>query len=367
MTSSNTIKIDWSATPASSFIQIDAYTRTPIADLYNYKPSHTYLNVLTTKDILTYDIDIYLKFYKRSLPLEDTLPSQVSTDKVDTPSSSNIPITTSCDHDTSKETTLNITPSNIVDEPIEKDILPPVPSPITLSNNRHACGLHFSKIYQEIMNSFNKKNDDETGPINSKITHANLLHARWSSKYKKQVVSLRTGRSYQVHYSARDLYDIKDSTSAMYSIPTRLPFFNSLRRNKRTRIGAETYTRSRNQAILENGTTERHYDLRMGMKRCLTALTDYYHDGIRNYDDYTEFMRVYRDKIRSYHDINNKFLGTKKGRLTADTIRAKIRPNKRDCSSTYNIDRDLSSSIVKKPRHGDCPRDLLIKHDILNM
>ncbi|CAB4439233.1 unnamed protein product [Rhizophagus irregularis] len=95
MTSSNTIKIDWSATPASSFIQIDAYTRTPIADLYNYKPSHTYLNKIT-------------------------LPSQVSTDKVDTPSSSNIPITTSCDHDTSKETTLNITPSNIVDEPIEK-------------------------------------------------------------------------------------------------------------------------------------------------------------------------------------------------------------------------------------------------------
>ncbi|CAB4439234.1 unnamed protein product [Rhizophagus irregularis] len=352
------------------------------------------------------------------------------------------------------------------------------------------------------MNSFNKKNDDETGPINSKITHANLLHARWSSKYKKQVVSLRTGRSYQVHYSARDLYDIKDSVNthiyskkldnfkvslssksrtakkqneryarstrrifskhmpihgnltqsdylrigrrhkfiftekrsikfpikhlhyrqarctpyqqdyhflipyegtmctvepynltpnmfipvkyrniippdpSIYSstgtfiIPESREWFTymyNLERNKRTRIGAETYTRSRNQAILENGTTERHYDLRMGMKRCLTALTDYYHDGIRNYDDYTEFMRVYRDKIRSYHDINNKFLGTKKGRLTADTIRAKIRPNKRDCSSTYNIDRDLSSSIVKKPRHGDCPRDLLIKHDILNM
>ncbi|CAB4437665.1 unnamed protein product [Rhizophagus irregularis] len=96
------------------------------------------------------------------------------------------------------------------------------------------------------------------------------------------------------------------------------------------------------------GSSERHHDLRVDMKRRLTALTDYYHDGIRKYDDYTDFMRVYRDKIRSYHDINNKFLGTKKGRLTAETIRAETRPNKRNCSSTHNIDRDLGSSILKK-------------------
>ncbi|PKY59962.1 hypothetical protein RhiirA4_483143 [Rhizophagus irregularis] len=385
MTSFKHIIIDWSK-PSSSFIQADAYTKTPVADLYNYKPSHTSLNVLTTKDILYYDIDIYLKFYKRSLPLEETLPLEISTDEVDTSSPSNIPITMLYEHDTSKDIIPDITPSNIVDNPPAKDILPPVlsnthithennttpllisfkkfhvthkqksgynkiyefrrsrsfffelvdqipdtndihlrihtndyhmssnpisytstsklpnakyqiskglqhffsaqrviprriqqkyfglirkklleridliksreqkkdrrnrstktffnftykkyrfhfgiyipcdhdiksqysqticrvPSPITLSNNRHACGLHLSKVHQEITNSF-KKNDDATGPINSKITHTNLLHARWQSYYKKQVVSLRTGRSYQVHYNARDLYDIKES------------------------------------------------------------------------------------------------------------------------------------------------------------
>ncbi|CAB4421732.1 unnamed protein product [Rhizophagus irregularis] len=133
------------------------------------------------------------------------------------------------------------------------------------------------------------------------------------------------------------------------------------------RLETENFTRLKNQELFDSGTTERHYDLRKDMKRRLTDLTDYYHDGIRNYDDYTEFMRAYRVKIGNYHSVIDKVLRTKKGRLTADTIRAETRPNKRDCSFTYNIDQDLGSAIVKKSRYGDCPRDLLIKHNILNV
>ncbi|CAG8678887.1 404_t:CDS:2, partial [Rhizophagus irregularis] len=40
---------------------------------------------------------------------------------------------------------------------------------------------------------------------NSKVSHANLLHTRWSSNYKKDIFSNRTGISYQASYSAYSL------------------------------------------------------------------------------------------------------------------------------------------------------------------
>ncbi|PKY59481.1 hypothetical protein RhiirA4_482264, partial [Rhizophagus irregularis] len=129
MTSTNTVIIDWSATPVNLFAQIDAYTRTPVADLYNYKLCYTSLNnILTTKDILTYDIDIYLKFREHSLLPEESLPSQISLDEDEiapeeslpsqilsdeeeiAPASSS-PITSSCDQDISKDI---IPPSTII-------------------------------------------------------------------------------------------------------------------------------------------------------------------------------------------------------------------------------------------------------------
>ncbi|CAB4418267.1 unnamed protein product [Rhizophagus irregularis] len=115
MVSSNTVIIDWSATP-TSFARADAYTRTPVADLYNHTPSHTSLNVLTTKDILTYDIDIYLKFYKRSLPSDETLSLQNSLDENDIPLSPDIPIISSSDHDAPDDIIPDITPTITVDD-----------------------------------------------------------------------------------------------------------------------------------------------------------------------------------------------------------------------------------------------------------
>ncbi|CAB4402210.1 unnamed protein product [Rhizophagus irregularis] len=92
---SSTSGCDWSSTPVSSFIQIDAYTKAPVADLYNYHVSDNTLNVLTTKDILTYDIDIYLKFYKRSQPEVETFPSPTPMNNDDIPASSSLATTAS--------------------------------------------------------------------------------------------------------------------------------------------------------------------------------------------------------------------------------------------------------------------------------
>ncbi|PKY61882.1 hypothetical protein RhiirA4_487482 [Rhizophagus irregularis] len=83
-----------------------------------------------------------------------------------------------------------------------------------MSNHRHACGTHFSNIYRAITIASLKKEtdmDSSNYSINSKVSHANLLHARWSSKYTKTVMSHRTGRSYDVSYSARNLVALRAS------------------------------------------------------------------------------------------------------------------------------------------------------------
>ncbi|CAB4404235.1 unnamed protein product [Rhizophagus irregularis] len=208
MTSFKHINIDWS-TPSSSFIQVDAYTKTPVADLYNIKHNHTSLNVLSTQDILYYDIDIYLKFYKRSLPKEEPLPPQEdfpspinATHNENAFSSLNAPTTIPRDHNTPKNDLPDTYPSTDVVTPSKKNITSPFPS--STHNN----------IYRDITvaSSKEKTTDLPISPANTKITHANLLHARWSSKYTKKVQSNRTGRSYNVSYSARGLNELKVSS-----------------------------------------------------------------------------------------------------------------------------------------------------------
>ncbi|PKY56593.1 hypothetical protein RhiirA4_476999 [Rhizophagus irregularis] len=82
-----------------------------------------------------------------------------------------------------------------------------------MSNHRHVCGAHFNNIYQAITASSSKDNimDSSSCPVNSKVTHANLLHARWSCRYNKKVVSNRTGISYNVSYSAQGLKELSVS------------------------------------------------------------------------------------------------------------------------------------------------------------
>ncbi|PKY57432.1 hypothetical protein RhiirA4_478491 [Rhizophagus irregularis] len=129
MASTNTVIIDWSATPGNYFVQIDAYNRTPVADLYNYKPCHIISNnILTTKDILTYDIDIYLKFHERSLPSEEPLSSQTLSDEDEIALASSTPIFTTCDQDIPKDIIPDITPSTVITASsslVDKDF-PPV-------------------------------------------------------------------------------------------------------------------------------------------------------------------------------------------------------------------------------------------------
>ncbi|CAB4437591.1 unnamed protein product [Rhizophagus irregularis] len=79
MSSSNSVKIDWSRPIENPYVQIDAYTKTPVDDLYNYKlTSHT-PNILTTEYILSTDIDIYIKFNKKYSQPTEIISSNAST------------------------------------------------------------------------------------------------------------------------------------------------------------------------------------------------------------------------------------------------------------------------------------------------
>ncbi|PKY61312.1 hypothetical protein RhiirA4_486118 [Rhizophagus irregularis] len=685
MASFKHVTIDWSK-PSSSFIQVDAYTKTPIPDLYNYKPSHTSWNVLTTKDILYYDIDIYLKFYKRSLPKDEPPPPQddfsspdiVTHDKdinpspdilSTTPYDDNIPksdlleasssintvtpskkdITSSIPPPTHNDSKINNTPFSVsfkkfhvthkqrsgynkiyefrrsrsfffelVDQiPDTNDIhlrihtndyhmsrqrvIPRriqhkyfnlirkklleridiiksreqkmdqhnrstktffnfsykkyrfyfgifipcnhniksnliqstcrIPSPIIMSNRRHACGAHFTNIYREITISSSKKEIDKDAlahPINNKVSHANLLHARWSSKHTKKVVSYRTGRSYNVSYTARGsdllqvsghkhiyskrLWNFQESLSSnpktaklqneryersqrrvfkkymppsggdltftdkwrisrhkkfvssnirdvrcpikhlQYTkareipwqkdynfllpydglIPTVAPYnprpkgfipikyrniippdpiystdgsfivpgstqwftyMNNLEKRTRLQSAEKEAARLKKQEIFDHGSTEKHHALRQEMKRRLTELTNFYHEGLSIYrndlihhaneppkwytgyidelysttnDNYGHFMRRYNDKRSTYRNDVQMTLNTKKGRITDDTRRAEFRPNKRDCPFFNSIGNASDPSPSKKLRYRDeRPYTLLVKGRVL--
>ncbi|CAB4426216.1 unnamed protein product [Rhizophagus irregularis] len=457
-----------------SFVQVDAYTKTPIPDLYNYKPSHTSWNVLTTKDILYYDIDIYLKFYKRSLPKDEPPPPQddfsspdIVTHDKDINPSPDILSTTPYDDNIPKSDLLEASSSINTVTPSKKDItssIPPpthndskinntpfsstyrTPSPIIMSNHRHACGGHFNNIYRAITIASSKDNvmDASASPSNTKVTHANLLHAQWSSKYTKKVVSYRTGRSYNVSYSARNL-DILQVSGHRHIYSKRLTNFQeSLSSNSKTaKLQNERYersqrrvfkkympstgrdltftdklrihrhkkfvssnirddssticrkeaARSKKQEIFDHGSTEKHHDLRQTMKRRLTELTNFYHEGLSIYhndlihhaneppkwyegyldelytttnENYGEFMRRYGNKRNHYRQDVQKHLNTKKGRITDDTRRVEHRPNKRDCPFYNSIGNASDPSPLKKLRYGDeRPYTLLIKGRVL--
>ncbi|PKY56163.1 hypothetical protein RhiirA4_428048 [Rhizophagus irregularis] len=115
MASKNIVEIDWSTTTGNYFARADAYTRSPVADLYNYKPCHIISNnVLTTKDILAYDIDIYLKFHERSLPSEELLSSPILSDEDEIALTSSTPIFTTCDEDIPMDIIPDTTPSTVI-------------------------------------------------------------------------------------------------------------------------------------------------------------------------------------------------------------------------------------------------------------
>ncbi|PKY56355.1 hypothetical protein RhiirA4_428191 [Rhizophagus irregularis] len=399
-----------------------------------------------------------------------------------------------------------------------------------MSNHRHACGGHFNNIYRAITIASSKDNvmDASASPSNTKVTHANLLHAQWSSKYTKKMVSYRTGRSYNVSYSARNLdilqvsghrhiyskrlTNFQESLSSnsktaklqneryersqrrvfkkympstggdltftdklrihrhkkfvssnirdvrypikhlQYSkareipwqkdynfllpydglIPTVAPYnptpkgfisvkyrniippdpiyytdgsfivpgstrwftyMNNLEKRTRLQSAEKEAARSKKQEIFDHGSTEKHHDLRQTMKRRLTELTNFYHEGLSIYhndlihhaneppkwyegyldelytttnENYGEFMRRYGNKRNHYRQDVQKHLNTKKGHITDDTRRVEHRPNKRDCPFYNSIGNASDPSPLKKLRYGDeRPYTLLIKGRVL--
>ncbi|CAB4422152.1 unnamed protein product [Rhizophagus irregularis] len=253
MTSTNTVIIDWSATPVNLFAQIDAYTRTPVADLYNYKLCYTSLNnILTTKDILTYDIDIYLKFREHSLLPEESLPSQISLDEDEiapeeslpsqilsdeeeiAPASSS-PITSSCDQD------------------ISKDIIPP--------STIIAPTFSFLKI--TFYSQSERINPDEISiNLDSKDTHARTTYNRWNKQKMKKIISNRLGLSYNTRISANNIDSIlKKGRTYMYNkVYNNLTFVPSNKANVKKKQTARFERHCRrilhNSALTENATVE---------------------------------------------------------------------------------------------------------------
>ncbi|PKK68062.1 hypothetical protein RhiirC2_782770 [Rhizophagus irregularis] len=84
--------------------------------------------------------------------------------------------------------------------------LPPrlcdLPSPIAMFNNRHGCGLHFYKKYQEKTIFVRNNNGELVSPnhLQNKQLHANLIYERWKNKETKSISSLHTGITYNSRY-----------------------------------------------------------------------------------------------------------------------------------------------------------------------
>ncbi|RGB30590.1 hypothetical protein C1646_765156 [Rhizophagus diaphanus] len=74
-----------------------------------------------------------------------------------------------------------------------------LPSAIILFNNRHGCGSHVKKIFQDITlkNDHSPLNQEK----NTKVFHANLIFKQWQNLEWKDVYSKRTGISYCSHYT----------------------------------------------------------------------------------------------------------------------------------------------------------------------
>ncbi|CAB4424349.1 unnamed protein product [Rhizophagus irregularis] len=168
---------------------------------------------------------------------------------------------------------------------------------------------------------------------------------------------------------------------------------SNLEKRTRSRISQEEAARLAKQEIFDHGSSEKHHNLRQEMKRRLTELTDFYHEGLSIYrndlihhaneppkwyagyldrlyltthENYDIFMRRYKDKLNCYRDDLRKTLNSKKGRITDDTRRVEHRPNKRDCPFFNSFNNASDPSPSKKPRLGDeRPYTLLIKGRVL--
>ncbi|RGB23071.1 hypothetical protein C1646_775059 [Rhizophagus diaphanus] len=73
------------------------------------------------------------------------------------------------------------------------------PSAIILSNNRHGCGSHVKKIFQDI--TLKKDQSPLNQEKNTKAFHANLIFKRWQNLEWKDVYSKHTDVSYRSRYT----------------------------------------------------------------------------------------------------------------------------------------------------------------------
>ncbi|RGB28504.1 hypothetical protein C1646_767724 [Rhizophagus diaphanus] len=103
---------------------------------------------------------------------------------------------------------------------VQKASLPPtlcqLPSAIILSNNRHGCGSHVKKIFQDIT----LKNDQLSlnQEKNTKAFHANLTFKRWQNLEWKDVYFKYTGIFYRSHLTIlTDKKNTRDPRTHVYN------------------------------------------------------------------------------------------------------------------------------------------------------
>ncbi|PKY61883.1 hypothetical protein RhiirA4_487483 [Rhizophagus irregularis] len=76
------------------------------------------------------------------------------------------------------------------------------------------------------------------------------------------------------------------STDGTFIIPGSREWFtymNNLEKRIRSEDAGKEAARLKKQEILDHSSTEKHHDLRQSMKKCLTTLTDFYHNSLSIY------------------------------------------------------------------------------------
>ncbi|RGB26307.1 hypothetical protein C1646_770585 [Rhizophagus diaphanus] len=224
MASSSTTKyiiIDWSSPPTNSFIQLGK-TQLPQKDSYNYVQDFEQEVVLTTKDILHLDIDDILSpsFYIAPPPRRKNFPFLVSFKKIHVTKTQYTVIpyriqkkyfnmlrktllerimfielraNKTDDRNHQMKTFFNFSYKRYrfhfgiyvpcEHQNVQNNSSPPtpcqLPSAIILSNNRHSCGSHVKKIFQDI--TLKKNQSPSIQENNTKAFHANIIFKRWQN------------------------------------------------------------------------------------------------------------------------------------------------------------------------------------------
>ncbi|RGB37542.1 hypothetical protein C1646_756788 [Rhizophagus diaphanus] len=186
-------------------------------DSNNYVQDFEHEVVLTTKDILHLDIDDIFSPSSYTVLTRSTMPGVQKVSFLRLPIAIQAPMIFILRY---TQMTISCQPSQLVSTPqvgyrfhfgiyvpcehqiVQNTSSPPtlcqLPFAIILSNNRHGCGFHVKKIFQDITLKMDQSPLNQEK--NTKAFHTNLIFKRWQNLEWKDVYSKRTGISYRSRY-----------------------------------------------------------------------------------------------------------------------------------------------------------------------